>query len=72
MTTAAARNIVIDDTMSPPGGMKHLIGETPEEMLGTFRDYASCDVADGKIIFTRVHQKWLISLMDWLKDITRI
>ena len=33
----------IADMMSPPEGLKHLNGETSEEMLGTFRDYARCD-----------------------------
>ena len=37
-------------------------------MLGTFRDYARRDKEDGEIIFTRVQQRRLIFLMDWLKD----
>ena len=64
MTTAAARNRIIADMMSPPEGLKHLNGETSEEILGTFRDYARRDAADGKIIFTRVQQRRLIFLMN--------
>ena len=67
MSTTTARNIIIADMMSPPEGRKHLNGETSEEMLGTFRDYACRDKEDGKIIFTRVQQKSLISLIDWVK-----
>ena len=58
--------------MSPPEELKHLNGETPEEMLGTFRDYDRRDKEDGNIIFTIVQQRRLISLMDWLKDKTRL
>ena len=65
MTTASARNRIISDMMSPPEGLKHINGETSEENLGTFRDYARCDAEDGKIILTRVQQTRLISLMDW-------
>ena len=36
--------------MSPPEGLKHLNGKTPEEMLGTFTDYARCDKKHGEII----------------------
>ena len=58
--------------MSPPEGLKHLNGETSEEMLVTFRDYTRRDKEYGKIIFTRVQQRRLISLMDWVKDKTRL
>ena len=54
--------------MSPPEGLKHLNGKTSEEMLGTFRDYARRDKEDVNIIFTRVQQSRLISLMDWVND----
>ena len=72
MSTTTARNIFIADMMSPPEGLKHLNGETSEEMVGTFRDYARNDKEDGKIIFTRVQQRILISLMDWVKYKTRL
>ena len=39
-------------------------------MLGTFRDYTWHDKEYGNIIFTRVQQRRLISLMDWMKDKT--
>ena len=61
MTTAAARHIIISDMISPPEGTKQLNGETSEYMLGIFRDYARCDAEYGKIIFTRVQQRRLIS-----------
>ena len=64
MSTTTARNRIIADMMSPPEGLKHLNGETSEEMLGTFRDYDRRDKEDGKIILTRVQQRILISLMD--------
>ena len=64
MSTTTARNRIIANMMSPSEGLKHLDGETSKEILGTFRDYARCDKEYGKIIFTRVQQKRLISLMD--------
>ena len=67
MTTTAARNRLISGMMSPPEGLKYLNGETSEEMLGTFRDYSCREAAYGKSIFTRVQQRRLISLMDWVK-----
>ena len=70
MSTTTARNRIIADMMSPPEGLKYLNGETSEEILGTFRDYDSHDKEDGKIIFTRVQQRRLISLIDWVKDKT--
>ena len=72
MSTATARNRIMADIMSPPEGMKHLNGETSEEMLGTFRDYARRDKEYGKIIFNRFQQRILISFMDWVKDKTRL
>ena len=72
MSTTTARNIIIAYTMSPPEGLKHLNGETSEEMLGTFRFYARREKEYGNIIFTRVQQSRLISLMNWVKDKTRL
>ena len=72
MSTKTARNIIIADTMSPPEGLKHFNGETSKGMLGTFRDYAWRDKEYGKIIFTRVQHRMLISLMDWVKDKNRL
>ena len=54
--------------MSPPEGLRHLNGETSEEILGKFRDYARREKEYGEIIFTRVQQSRLIPLMDWVKD----
>ena len=56
---------------SPPEGLKDLNGETSKEMTGTFRDYARREKEYGRIIFTRVQQRRLTSLMDWVKDKTR-
>ena len=67
MTTASARNRIVSDMMSPPEGLKKINGEALEEIVGAFRDYARCDAVDGKIVFTRVQQRRLISLMDWVK-----
>ena len=53
MTTAAARNIIIAEMIIPPQGLKHLNGETSEEMLGTFRDYACRDAIKWK---DHIHQ----------------
>ena len=72
MSTTTVRNRIIADMMSPPEGLIHLNGEISEEMLGTFRDYAQRDKEDGNIIFTRFQQRRLISLMDWVKDKTRL
>ena len=72
MSTTTTRNRIIADMMSSPEGLKHLNGESSEEMLGTFRNYARRDKEDGKIIFTIVQQRRLISLMDWVKDKTRL
>ena len=58
--------------MSPPEGLNHLNGETSEEMLGRFKDYAWRDKEYGNIIFTRVQQRRLISLMNWVKDNTHL
>ena len=72
MSTTTARNRIIADMMSTPEGLKHLNGETSEEMLGIFRDYYRRDKEDGNIIFTRVQQGRLIYLMYLVKYKTRI
>ena len=60
MSNTTARNIIIADIMSPPEGLKHINGETSEEILGTFGDYARRDKEDGKIIFARVQHRRLV------------
>ena len=72
MSTTTARNRIIADMMSPPEWLKHLNGETSEEMVGTFRDYSRHDKEHRNIIFTRVQRRMLIPLMDWVKDKTRL
>ena len=56
ISITTARNRIITDIMSPPEGLKHLNGDTSEEILGTFRDYARRDKEEGSIIFTRVQK----------------
>ena len=58
--------------MSPPEGLTHLDDETDEGMMLTFRDFGRRDANDGRIIFSQVQQKRLISLMDWVKDKSRL
>ena len=58
--------------MSPPGGPKQLNDETSEEMIGTFREYNQLEKEYGYIIFTRVQQRRLLSLVDWVKDKARL
>ena len=58
--------------MSAPEGLKYLNGETSEDILGTFRDYARSEKEDGRIIFTRFQQMRLISLIKFVKDKTRL
>ena len=72
ISTTTARNRIITDMMSPPEGLKHLNGEIPEEMLGTFRDYACRNKEHGNIIFTRVQKRRLTSFIDWVKDKNRL
>ena len=48
MSTTTARNRIIADTMSPPERLKHLNGETSEEMLGTFRFHSRRDKEEWK------------------------
>ena len=72
ITIDANKKRVIEDILPPPEGLKHLIHETSEEMQSTFRDYGRRTVADGKLILTRVQQKRLIALMDWVKDRSRL
>ena len=57
ISTTTSRNRIVADMMSPPEEVKHLNGETLEEMLGTCRDYARCDKEDGRIIFAIFQQK---------------
>ena len=41
-------------------------------MMSTFCDFGRRDANEVKIIFSRVQQKRLISLMDWVKDKSRL
>ena len=72
MSTTTARNRIIADMMSPPEGLKQLNGETSKEMLDKFRDYDRRNKEGGNIIFNRVQQRRLISLMEWVKYRTLI
>ena len=55
-----------------PEGMCHLNDESTKGMIATLREYGRRNVADEKIIFNRVKQKRMISLMDWVKDKVRL
>ena len=66
ISTTTARNIIITDIMSPTEGLKHINGETPEEILGTFREYDRRYKEDRYIVFTRVQKRRLIFLVGWL------
>ena len=72
ITTNANKNTIIAEILSPPSGLTHLDDETDEGMMSTFRDFGRRDANDGKIIFSRFQQKRLISLMDWVKDKSRL
>ena len=41
-------------------------------MIATFRDFGRRDANDRKIIFSRVQQQRITSLMDWVKDKVRL
>ena len=58
--------------MSAPEGLRHLNGETSEEMLCTFRNYARRYKEYGELVFTRVQQRLSVYLMNWLKNNTRL
>jgi hypothetical protein len=72
VSVAAQRTRIINEMMSAPEGLNHFNNESTEGMVSTFQDYGRRDVADGKIIFSRVQQKRLISLKDWVKDKVRL
>ena len=72
ITTARVRTQMIAELFTAPEGLFHLVDETNEGLQSAFREYSRRDKADGKIIFTRVQQKRLISLMDWVKDRARL
>ena len=52
--------------------MRHLNDKSTKGMIATFQDYGRRDVADGKIIFNKIHHKRMISLKDWVKDKVRL
>ena len=69
---AATRNIIIDDMLSAPEGLEHLNQQITDGLMSMYREYAKISVADGKIIFTRIHQRRVIALKDWVKDKLRL
>ena len=72
ITTNANKNTIVAELLSPPEVLGHLNDETEEGMVATFCDFGRRDANDGKIIFSRVQQKRITSLMDWVKDRVRI
>ena len=72
ITTNANKNTIVAELLSPPEGLGHLNNETKEGMIATFCYFGRRDANDGKIIFSRVQQKRITSLMNWVKDNVRI
>ena len=72
ITVADQRNRIEQEILSDPEVLMHLNDESTEDMITTFRDYGRREMTDGKIIFSRVQQKRLISLKDWVKDRARL
>ena len=72
ITTNANKNTIVAEILSPLEGLTHLDDETDEGMTSTFRNFGIRDANDGKIIFIWFQQKRLISLMDWVKDKSRL
>jgi hypothetical protein len=68
ISTVNQRARIIAEMISAPEGLKHFNDETTEGMVSTFRDYSRRDAEDGKIVFTRVEHKRIISLKDWVQD----
>ena len=69
---AATRNIIIDDMLSAPEGLEHLNQQITDGLMSMYREYSKISVADGKIIFTCIQQRRVISLKDWVKDKMRL
>lgn len=72
VTVAAQKNRIIAEMLSAPEGLEHFNNETTEGLIATFRDYGRRADGDGKIVFSRVQQKRIISLKDWVKDRARL
>ena len=72
ISVAAQRTRITSDLLSATEGLGQVYNDSTEELLSTFRDYGSRDAADGKIIFTRVQQKRLIALKDWVNNRKRL
>ena len=68
ITTNSNKNIIVSELLSPPEGLAHLGNETEEGMIATFRYLGRRDADDGNIIFSRVQQKRITYIMDWVKD----
>jgi hypothetical protein len=72
ISTARNCNRIIADMNSAPEGLDHLNDESTEGLMSMYRDYTKRTVADGKIIFTRIQQRRIIALKDWVKDRFRL
>ena len=72
ITILAQRTRIKNKLLIAREGRRHLNNELTEGIIAIFRDYCRIDVADGKVIFYRVQQKWMISLKDWVKDKVRL
>ena len=66
------KNTIAAELLSSTEGLGYLNDETEEGMIATFRDFGRRDANNGRIIFSRVQQKRITSLMDWVKDKVRL
>ena len=72
ISVATQRTRITSDLLSAPEGLEYFYNKSTEELLSTFQEYGRRDAADGKINFTRVQQKRLIALKDWVNDRKRL
>ena len=69
---AANLNRIISDMLSVPEELEDLNQETTDGLMSMYREYAKISVTDRKIIFTRIQQRRVIALKDWVKDKMRL
>ena len=65
-------NVLIQDMLSPPEGIKHLQYEDSDGIQLACSGYARHTASNGKFTVSRVRQKRLISLMHWVKEKNRL
>ena len=72
ITNEDATDGIIDDMLTDPEGIGHLIDENAEGIHSACAGYAKRTLANGRFIVNRVQQKRMISLMYWVQDQKRI